>query len=530
MILVYGDMDSEANDPWVVRVLAPSELAAGAADGEGLLHTSAHQLLTLNSTLRARLLRDANGRSCAPESDLIESDLPSAASSPYFLRKAAEPKSTKPKERPPTPPPPPPPFFVGDYALQNLHLLARLHEIAETRPGSLVRVLFLPSSAVEAALRGMAGEASEEMQTDDTQRASELQLLCFSSSPSPNRSRVEYQYCRSWPAAVAAASAAALLPLRIVYIQTLMWFRRWATEAQRQRGIDALLRAVPSRPLLHPFVGVNAATDQKDHTAAIFGAHMLPQLWVPVQQQQQQQFDAAAMCAPLLEFARRHGVARRYVIKGSFSTCGYSYRSVEVDAAGQCPELRAVVHQLVEQQHQHCIGIQPFSASLRHREYRFWLVAHARPVHQQQPPTAAYRVATAVETHPTAGSSTMDVSTFDGSTDGGLACSELVDTLLRSQDPLIVRFWQTLLQLRIPALRVDCFYDGEESYLNELAPAPDAVVFTHTHETQVVRVIGRAMADQWADLALAAAGGGGAVAGTDIAEAHTILPLAVTQH
>ena len=263
----------------------------------------------------------------------------------------------------------------------------------------------------------------------------------------------------------------------------------------------AMLQSVPSRPapLLLPSPDVNAVCDNKDITAEVFGAWMLPQRWVPVQSQTDQ---LAATCASLLEFARAHDVGRQYVLKGSHSTCGYTFRPIAVDASGECAALSATVRELVDVQHQHCIGVQPFSPHLRRREYRFWLVAfpHERP--------SVYDLATAVETRPAPHVGELICSSsFDGATEAGHACMQLVRTLLQSPTARVRDFWATLLRLRIPALRVDCFYDPEQqrAMLNELAPAPDAVLFTRTHESQLARIIGRAMAQQWIDACDAAA-------------------------
>ena len=263
----------------------------------------------------------------------------------------------------------------------------------------------------------------------------------------------------------------------------------------------ALLQSVPSRPapLLLPSPDVNAVCDNKDITAEVFGAWMLPQRWVPVQSQAQQ---LVATCASLLEFARAHGAGRPYVLKGSHSTCGYTYRPIAVDASGECAALSATVRELVDVQHQHCIGVQPFSPHLRRREYRFWLVAfpHERP--------SSYDIATAVETRPALQpGELMSSSSFDGATEAGHACIQLVRTLLQAQGARVRDFWATLLRLRIPAIRFDCFYDPQQqrAFLNELAPAPDAVLFTRTHESQLARIIGREIAKQWFDACDAAA-------------------------
>lgn len=434
IIIVYGDIDKQANDPWLVDVHDPLSLTD--PDAELPLHKNAHELLIHNDNLRTRLHRDSSGF---------------ALTSHVTCQPAAHNS-----------------IYVGDYAMQNLHLLMRLVEYCR-KLNSRWRVIFVPSSAVDARLRGV-----DQAITSDTRDECPLTTLM---AEGPSATNIDYAFSKTWP------ESDPEFPTRVVYIQTLMWFRK-LSKADCEARIANLLQGA----ILHPPIAVNDACDDKKRTADVFGKYMLPQQWVSVANQ-----TVKELCATLLIFMDNH-VGNLFVVKGSTSTCGYSYHG-EIKRH-DVRELNKAVSELVNDLHQHCIGIQVFSSHLRRREYRCFVVA--RPL---EAPTA-YRIGVTVETRPPAArGKEMHISTSNYVEDGNCACGDLVETILKDDDPAIAEFWNRLLMLRIPVLRIDSFYDADHkrSMLNEFAPAPDAVVFTATHEAPVVSIVGRAMAEQMID-------------------------------
>jgi len=178
-------------------------------DAESPLHSPAHALLQCNPQLRDRLLRDRSG---APVAAAVTAAHPRTRKGGAATAAAAAALSALAL----------PPLWIGDYALQNLHLLHRLHERLEQaeRAGSDVRILFLPASAVEAQLRALP-QPTSDMRTEDTREPCAPQrLLLPTDAQTPQRSRIEYQFCCTWAEAMAACTAAR--PLRLVYLQTLM--------------------------------------------------------------------------------------------------------------------------------------------------------------------------------------------------------------------------------------------------------------------------------------------------------------------
>lgn len=418
--------------------------------GDHLLHGPAYTLLANNSVLRSKMLRTSEG---VPVKE--------AASASVEMTDT----------------------WVGDYALQNLHILSRMIDQLETRPGSSVRIIFLPSTAVDAKLRTV-----KVKKTEDTRRSSaETQLK----STLAVRSRIDYQYCSTWDEAISACNDHR--PLRVVYIQTLMWFREYGNEQKRQIDIGKLLSNSCGATLFPPST-VNDRCDNKDKNAEVFGKYMLSQRWITTSGK-----SIKSMCAELHKFIDEQAGHSTFVIKGSHSTCGFSYNKITInDNIGKL--LYDVITNLINIQHQDSIGIQVFSSHLRSCEYRFFLVA--RPI---DAPTA-YFIGAAVETRVAedAKDIALSISSFDGTTDAGFACDQLVRTILSDTSADVVQFWSDMIELRVPMIRVDCFYDAEskKAMLNEFAPAPDAVLFTCTHETQLVRIVGHAMADQIIDTCL----------------------------
>ena len=232
-MLVHSDQDAGANDAWVTQVQAGAALSD--PDAEAPLHSPAHSLLQCNPQLRDRLLRDSTG---AP--------VPLVQAHPHTRKGGAVHAAAVALSALSLPP-----LWIGDYALQDLHLLHRLHERLEQaeRAGSDVRILFLAASAVEAQLRALP-QPTIDMRTEDTREPCAPQrLLLPTDAQTPQRSRIEYQFCCTWAEAMGACTADR--PLRLVYLQTLMCqCARTHMPAHLLRCIEGICMGPCSSPIL----------------------------------------------------------------------------------------------------------------------------------------------------------------------------------------------------------------------------------------------------------------------------------------
>lgn len=494
-IVVYVDTKPQANDPWLVTV--PKQGEQGTAEAQ---HSEVFSLLQRNSMLAWQMLRGEDGAIAHH-----------GASTPASLKQLKhELKSAS-------------SLSIGEYAMQDVHMLLELRKVQKEASLALINIIFCPASAVEAALRLLGPDDSESrVQTrshssqksagkpadPDTRPQCAPQLLDFADGCTD--CVMDFSYADSWSAAVAAAAGSGA-ELRVAYIRTLMWFSHFNTEAIRQQRVTQLLTdaAAGGRvPAQYPPNCINATYDDKAKNYDMFADFMLDQQWLSIEQEVREQpgkLDARvdAIFDELLRFVEKHAGTDKFVLKGSHATCETSYRSFyRNDTNRMKKSLRFLVYDL----YQHSVGIQVYSAAMREAgEYRVWLMAaRSRPAR----PLQLVPIHT-VLTRPTvtACSKLLTAMTPDSASDASLKCNLLVADMMKH--PKAKAFWRNLLddsgELSMPALRVDTFYDAETglAQFNEMAPIPDAVIFSKAADSSLVKHIAKHTAQRL--LALAAA-------------------------
>ena len=332
-----------------------------------------------------------------------------------------------------------------------------------------------------------------------------MQRLKVSSSKCPRPgNHVAYAFAETWTDAVMLAETGGA-SLRVLSIRTLMWFDKIASASFCRRSIAMLLRETGALtpPELYPSNAIDATYDNKSKAHGLFKKFMLPQLWVPVELQDIEQYDLTServtqcvqkLQAKLLRFMQKHrsGNATDFVIKGSDATYSSTYRKFTYHSGrgrhGRTePELLNLLRDIVVGQHQHCIGIQPFNASLRACEYRVWIVAYDCPTSAKRQLHPILTVMTRPDDSKP-GVKFMHAVTPDAASAELVLCTELVKEML--QHPRAQAFWSQLKK-DLCAIRLDVFVHNGRAHFNEMAPPPDAVTFTSTHESSLVSIIAK---------------------------------------
>ena len=376
-------------------------------------------------------------------------------------------------------------FVVSEFTIQLLHLLSALHDHLAQRPGSTLTVTMLTrqglrdevtrrlnsadsasSSAPPPAAASSAASSAAPAATDDTQPL----LFSADATDSPLRLR----WCNSWSHAVHVST-----PARVIYLPSLMWLGDDCPPEQAERLLTSMLGEVGAT--LWPPTSWEAMVEHKDKVYARFNKFMLPARWVAVSAVQG---SVERLAASLLGFCSQQGRGDgRYFIKGSFSFAKLCGRCITV-AGGQCPELLEVLRTWVDEGHQTAIGIQPFMPGFDEFELRTWLVADQV--------TGRWRSALTIKTQMAEQGNAMSTELYQPMHGAGLRIAQLVDDMLSERAP----FFDELLQLGLPALRVDCGYDhaGQRAFFSEFS-ACDAFMWSEVHGQDLAYVVGRAMGD-----------------------------------
>lgn len=367
-----------------------------------------------------------------------------------------------------------PEFVINEFSLVLLHLLIKLHTSALHHPGASIEVIMMTRKAMQAA--AMAGSsataAAPALHLDNTSRRGSSALRFPSCATSPLRLR----WSSNWQDTVHA-------PVRCVYLPSLTWFSKHAGMVERERRMTALL--APLRAHLWPPTSWDQLLEQKDLVYSRFNQFMLPAVWIPLSAVN---FDLQRLADALLRCSRRSGGSGSYVVKGSFSFSSYCVQRIEINQY-QCQPLLDFLRYIVKEQHQHCVGIQPYVAGFEHRELRTWLVPDSV--------TNRWRSALTIRTT-SDGTGGVTGELYQPLHGAALRVAQLVDDMLEQQK----EFFERVRSLGVPALRIDCGFcdQRQQAFFNEFAPAGDAHMWSETHGQDLAYVIGCSMGKRVFDL------------------------------
>ncbi len=503
IIVVYGNIDNSSNDPWVVKIdddVSDAKIHAA----EVLLRCSPKELKRASCHVQnfpaSPQPISSDDDDAAPSASSSSSSAAAASSSSsadYDMNSSPEfPVAINPAPAPVTGTVWP---WVGEYQLTTLHMLSEMLTKLRARPNSHAQFIFVPSSALLAAVRKhlTLGTLVHRQSLFDTRRSVGPFDL---DDGRPSESKVNVQYVATWKDAVSALKH----PLAAFYLPTIMWLRHAAPLQECKQAITELLGdaslaaatashsvAAPTPCRMVPPFSVNDVSDDKKATNEEFKDHQVPQQWFNVCDRSAA--GATSVVAQITNWATSlggHAVPPRIVVKGATSTCGYSKLDFKhADVGERYPGMLIHVTELIDELHQHCIGVQLYHSGLAFCEYRFWCIPHI------DQPKERYTIVAAVQTMPPAERhGLLSVYGADMASRALQRCAALVETLFTTHST----FWQLLLNEpnNIHAIRIDTFYDAtnDTAYLNELAPAPDGVMWTNAHNASLVRHIGVDMA------------------------------------
>jgi hypothetical protein len=373
-------------------------------------------------------------------------------------------------------------FVISEFTIQLLHLLSSLHDHLIQRPGSTLVVTMLTRQAlrdeVTKRLRSSDSAASSSALPAAASGAAaasdDPQPLLFSADATD--SPIRLRWCKSWSDAIHISTPG---PARVVYLPSLMWLGDDCSLELAERLVTSMLGEIGAT--LWPPTSWEAMVEHKDKIYARFNKFMLPARWVAVSAVQG---SVERLAASLLGFCSQQGRGDgRYFIKGSFSFAKLCGQAITV-TGGQCPELVNVLRSWVEEGHQTAIGIQPFMPGFDEFELRTWLVADQV--------AGRWRSALTIKTQMGEKGAAMSTELYLPMHGAGLRIAQLVDDMLLERAP----FFEELLKLGLPALRVDCGYDRTEqrAFFSEFS-ACEAFMWSQVHGQDLAYVVGRAMGD-----------------------------------
>jgi len=369
-------------------------------------------------------------------------------------------------------------FAVNEFSVVLLHLLSALHDHLLQQPGFSLVVTMLSKQALRDEVdERIQCSAAQPGAASSSAEAHGQPLLFSALSASPSHSPLRLRWCRSW------SEATRVFPPRVVYLPSLMWLIEDCSFEQAGRYASAMLHEVGAT--VWPPFSWEAMVEHKDKIYSQFNKFMLPARWVKMDAVEG---SVERLASSLLGFCYQQGRGDgRYFIKGSLS-CGKICGKEITITDGQCPELVEVLREWVEKQHQTAFGIQPFMPGFDEFELRTWLVADRV--------AGRWRSALTIKTQFAHGVATVEL--YQPIHGKGLRIAQLVDDMLLQR----ASFFEQLLQLGLPALRVDCGYDdaGKRAFFSEFA-ACQASMWTEVHDQDLAYVVGREMGEaMWTKL------------------------------
>jgi hypothetical protein len=364
------------------------------------------------------------------------------------------------------------------------------------------------------------------------------------------RSTTRKQDCRFFyrlaPDFQSAHSLSHTQRIDVLYLPSLMWFADMAPQAQLLSALrNWLARVNPastSGAELYPPLEWEALCEQKDLVYKRFAAQMIPCVWRTMPDPARLETKSSSSSnssssrpSGLTKFAETlvedaeaatahlppGATSGSFMLKGSWADAKSCVKRVELSASqtgkGASPvqTLCKQLDLLARDWQQRTFTVQPFMPVLPKCEYRIWCIAEDIETAAAAASTASgasaaaslpllarpfcavstrkhWRIVTAIRTScESAGKvSSVVCGPFSKST---RMCFQFVESLLVSYK----EFFDSLLHLGVPALRVDCFFNEQQSrvLLNELTLPHDAMMSSHCHELALMRFIARRIAD-----------------------------------
>ena len=304
-------------------------------------------------------------------------------------------------------------------------------------------------------------------------RSTEGQPLRFSAYGKP--SQIFIRWCESWGDAICCS-----IPPRVVYLSTLFWMLKECTLERAGALVNTMLQEIGAS--LWPPTSWEALLENKDQVFAKFNKFMLPARWVTMRAVND---NVKRLASQLLGFCPNDG---RYFVKGSCSCDADCAQSIVV-AGGKCAQLAGLLRGWTESMHQQCFGIQPFVPGFGDFELRTWIV----PDHV----TKRWRSVLTIKTMLTTKGRIWGEQ-YQPLHGPGLPVARLIDEMLTEHAP----FFEQLRGLGLPALRIDCGYDGanKRAFFSEFA-ACEAWMWSEVHGQDLAYVVGRAAGDRVWELA-----------------------------
>jgi hypothetical protein len=351
--------------------------------------------------------------------------------------------------------------------------------------------------------------------------------------------------CRFFYRFVPSLDEARKETIHAVYLPSLMWFSDLGHQADLKAGLLRFLESGCSgggKPAskhraaatLYPPLLWEALCEQKQDVYARFKQVMISCTWhqfVGGTDPTRAVADAEAFAAKLLD-AVGNPTKGSFMLKGSWADGKSCVKKIDVAVhkSGVRQFLASKVAELVFSFNQRWFTLQPFSKALMEHECRIWCVASSlfqpRPLAKDAAAadtvahsaaasaSAAAAPSASAAAAPSASAAAASpakcwriavalVSLYQSERVAALAsgpyeyaeqqCFGFVEWLLKAHAP----FFDNLLQLGMPALRVDCFYSPEENtvLLNELTVPNDAMMFTHCHNQSLPRLIAESFGD-----------------------------------
>ena len=398
---------------------------------------------------------------------------------------------------------------LGEFSVVLLHILNAMHEqMLQHAPSSVLTVSLLSLAGLEAHMRrhvqqgaraaansesaaGMAADTATTLSARhsmSTRHMAQDRPLLFSAAASSSPLRI--RWCTSWTEATCDVP-----PVRAFYMPSLTWLHTLGTDEQRQQLVAEMLHGDGRGVVLYPPVTWDALLESKPDVYKRFHALMLPTRWVSLASvnnslsrlarellKDQRDGDyyvkvstaavqrlCKASISALPQQLAHVAVHVLLHVQGGFSFAGHCASRIRVQD-GRCHKLAADLRRFVSEQHQLCVGIQPFIAGFEQFELRTWLVLdHA---------TQRWRPSLTIKTSHSA-SEGMTAELYQPLHGSALRIADLVEHMLVDH----ADFFERARLLGIPALRVDCGYDEatHRAFFSEFACAGDASMWSEVH-------------------------------------------------
>jgi hypothetical protein len=166
---------------------------------------------------------------------------------------------------------------------------------------------------------------------------------------------------------------------------------------------------------------------------------------------------------------------------------------------GDSEELEVAVMLFILRWNQPHIGIQRAVEGFETNEYRAWCVA---PPHEHGQPSR-FRYSFMVKTSKPPGKKETTAELHAPIYEPAIKCLDLVQQLLSESSGSHLDYFQRLLRLGVPAVRIDCGFNQStgQAFVSEFAIPPDSNMWTEIHKFDLIAHTSNRMAEMlWAEV------------------------------